>query len=245
MGGSTGTSTVGGSMGSSAPKAAGQSSAQSYAPPPPVTAYQPRSQQSYGNVGSSKSTSQPAYGGTGYNTPRLPQMVQPQSRPGTVYGGPLPTAYPAAPAATPGAVYSGPSPTTASTAWGSVYGGQAPAPASSTSMPVAGQEDYTAAPVVNRAPIVEAPPAPPPSTETQPKTPETPAQPSGPVGDGSMYYDAKTGTTRFFNGYDDNGNPQYADNNWKRGGKVGDKNSTDTVSRALSLVRGVVKKDKK
>jgi hypothetical protein len=60
-----------------------------------------------------------------------------------------------------------------------------------------------------------------------------------------MYYDAKTGTTRPFNGYDDYGNPQYADYNWKRGGKVGDKNSTETVARALSLVRGVVKKDKK
>ena len=238
MGGSTGTSTVGGSMGNSAPKAAGQSSAQSYAPPPPVAAYQPRSQQSYGNVGSSKGTSQPAYGGTGYNTPRLPQMVQPQygnynvnptinrAAPGTVYGGPSPMAYPNSPAPIPGNVYGGPSPTVAT-----------PPP-----------ENYTAAPVINRAPIVEAPPpppTPPPPPDQAPVAAQEPAQPSGPVGDGSMYYDAKTGTTRPFNGYDDYGNPQYADYNWKRGGKVGDKNSTETVARALSLVRGVVKKDKK
>ena len=268
MGGSTGTSTVGGSMGSSAPKAGGQSSApSSYLPtapgtggagaltpsfyqlqqsygPPPSSYYQPQSQQSYGGMGSSKGTSQPAYGGTGYNTPRLPQMVQPQygnynvnptinrAPPGTVYSGPSSTTYPSAPAPIPGNVYSGPTPTP--TAYPSSTTVAAPAP-----------EDYTASPTINRAPIVEAPPpppVPPPSPEQTPVAAQEPVRQSGPVGEG-YYYDANTGQTRPFNGYDDWGNPQYSDNNWKRGGAVN--KSTDTVARALSLVRNVAKKDKK
>ena len=221
MGGSTGTSTVGGSMGSSAPKAGGQSSAQSYAPLP-VAAYQPRSQQSYGGMGSSKGTSQPAYGGTGYNTPRLPQMVQPQSigqpAPGSVYGGPTPTAYPSAPRPVPGAVYTGPAP-----------------------------EDFNVAPTINRAPTVEAPPAPAPTPAP------TPDQTSAPEPAPNPYAAAR---------YDDEGrayNSQGQQLRWnedagvyslvgtgeKRGGRIEAKKSTDTVDRALSLVRNVAKKDKK
>ena len=225
-------------MSNSAPKAAGQSSAQSYAPPPPVAAYQPRSQQSYGNVGSSKGTSQPAYGGTGYNTPRLPQMVQPQygnynvnptinrAAPGTVYGGPSPMAYPNSPAPIPGNVYGGPSPTVAT-----------PPP-----------ENYTAAPVINRAPIVEAPP-PPPTPPPPPDQAPVAAQEDAPNPYAPVRQDEK-GSLYNSQGqqiwYDENTSSyQIVPQNEKRGGRIEGKNSTDTVSRALSLVRGVVKKDKK
>lgn len=214
--------------------------------PPPSSYYRPQSQQSYGGMGNSKGTSQPAYGGTGYNTPRLPQMVQPQAWPGTVYGGPSPIL---------GNVYGGPSPTVAT-----------PPP-----------KDYTAAPVINRAPIVPIPKkeevkedpavadawsaydafstdpdnapyaakpttarpasstAPDPSKIKQPLNPLAPART-----DENGTYNANG---QRLNRNDDGGYSVY--NPEKRGGKVGDKNSTDTVARALSLVRGVVKKDKK
>lgn len=187
--------------------------------PPPSSYYQPQSQQSYGGMGSSKGTSQPAYGGTGYNTPRLPQMVQPQSigqpAPGSVYGGPTPTAYPGAPRPIPGAVYSGPAP-----------------------------EDFNAAPTINRAPIVEAPPAPAPAptpTPDQTSAPEPAPNPLTPAryDDEGRAYNSQGQQIR----WDENGNYSLVGGE-KRGGRIEAK-STDTVDRALSLVRNVAKKDKK
>lgn len=227
--------------------------------PPPSSYYQPQSQQSYGGMGSSKGTSQPAYGGgysnpfasqqfsnTGYNTPRLPQMIQPQygnynfnptinrAPPGTVYSGPSSTVYPSAPAPIPGNVYSGPTPTPTSTIMA------APPP-----------EDFTAAPTINRAPIVEAPPAPTPTPKPKPD------QTSAPEPDFTSYanpyepsrYDeegrAYNSQNQQLRWNEDGGGFSLVGAGEKRGGRIEAKRSTDTVDRALSLVRNVAKKDKK
>lgn len=226
--------------------------------PPPSSYYQPQSQQSY-NMGGGKGTSQPAYGGgysnpfasqqfsnTGYNTPRLPQMIQPQygnynfnptinrAPPGTVYSGPSSTVYPSAPAPIPGNVYSGPTPTPTSTIMA------APPP-----------EDFTAAPTINRAPIVEAPPAPTPTPKPKPD------QTSAPEPDFTSYanpyepsrYDeegrAYNSQNQQLRWNEDGGGFSLVGAGEKRGGRIEAKRSTDTVDRALSLVRNVAKKDKK
>jgi hypothetical protein len=229
--------------------------------PPPSSYYRPQSQQSYGGMGNSKGTSQPAYGGTGYNTPRLPQMVQPQygnynvnptinrAPPGTVYSGPSSTAYPSTPANT---VYNNPSSTTYPSAPapipGNVYGGPTPTPTeypSPTTVATPAPENFNAAPTINRAPIVEAPPAPAPTpTPDQTSAPEQAPNPyaAARYDDEGRAYNSQGQQLRW---NEDNQSyglvPYYGE---KRGGRIEAK-SAETVDRALSLVRNVAKKDKK
>ena len=103
-------------------------------------------------------------------------------------------------------------------------------------------EDFTAAPIINRAPIVEAPPAPAPNPAPTPTpAPEPAPNPYTPAryDDEGYAYNSQGQQLR----WNEDGNYSLVGGE-KRGGRIEAK-STDTVDRALSAVRNMAKKDKK